>query len=380
LTSGTAYTFTVTTTTAIGTSSPSAASNSVTTLAPSKVVLFSGQAAYSTGVTWDNTTGFVGSTQFSPATSIGQTVFSSAFNKSKSDVVLGVGTAGFNGVIAYRWSDITGFGAKYTDPNTGLFGLVNSVAFSPASNAVAVAHDSSPYVSAFRFTSGTGFGTAYSNPATLPTGSAKCVEFSPTGGAVAVAHNSSPYVSVYAWNSTTGFGTKYSNPATLPTGDATSVAFTPNGNSIAIGHLSSPFITAYPWSDGSGFGIKYSNPTTSIGSYPNNIVFSPLSNVIAATKNGSPYVDAYQWSSSSGFGTKYSDPLVVPPNPCFGIDFSADGKVLAVGWITAVNPPGLSVFRYMYPWDNTTGFGTPYSAAGLSPPIGNQSYSIKFTP
>ena len=40
---------------------------------------------------------------------------------------------------------------------------------------------------------------------------------------IAVAHDTTPYISVYPWSS--GFGTKYTNPATLPTGVGQSVVF-----------------------------------------------------------------------------------------------------------------------------------------------------------
>ena len=77
---------------------------------------------------------------------------------------------------------------------------------------------------------------------------------------LAVAHNSSPYITAYPWSGS-GFGTKYANPSTLPTGTGNGVAFSPDNSAIAVAHLASPFITAYPWSS-SGFGTKYANPST----------------------------------------------------------------------------------------------------------------------
>ena len=76
---------------------------------------------------------------------------------------------------------------------------------------------------------------------------------------VAVAHNTSPYVSVYPWTSGTGFGTKYSDPSTLPTGTGRFTAFSPDGADLAVSHSTSPYISVYPWS--SGFGTKYSDPS-----------------------------------------------------------------------------------------------------------------------
>lgn len=42
---------------------------------------------------------------------------------------------------------------------------------------------------------------------------------------IAVAHNSSPYITAYPWSSS-GFGAKFANPTTLPTGTGNGVAFT----------------------------------------------------------------------------------------------------------------------------------------------------------
>jgi len=60
---------------------------------------------------------------------------------------------------------------------------------------------------------------------TLPTGIGFDVAFSPDSNDVAVAHQTSPFVTAYPWSS--GFGTKYANPSTLPTGDGFGVAFLP---------------------------------------------------------------------------------------------------------------------------------------------------------
>ena len=87
--------------------------------------------------------------------------------------------------------------------------------------AIAIAHDTSPYISVYPWASG--FGTKYADPATLPTGNGAGVAFSSSVPAIAIAHNTSPYISVYPWSS--GFGTKYANPATLPTGVGRGVAF-----------------------------------------------------------------------------------------------------------------------------------------------------------
>jgi hypothetical protein len=76
-----------------------------------------------------------------------------------------------------------------------------------------------------------------------------------TPDAIAVAHNSSPYVSAYPW-SVSGFGTRFTNPGTPPTGDGYGVAFSPAVNAIAVAHDTTPFISAYRWGVSTGFSTK----------------------------------------------------------------------------------------------------------------------------
>jgi hypothetical protein len=219
----------------------------------------------------------------------------------------------------YPWSVGSGFGTKYTNPATLPTGIGQSVAFSPAGNAIAVAHNTSPFITAYPWSVGSGFGTKYADPATLPTGNGQSVAFSPAGDAVAVAHNTAtPYITAYPWTVGSGFGTKYTNPATLPTNVADSVAFTPAANAIVVGHFGGNGITAYQWS-ASGFGTKYTDTIA-----PNrifSIAFNTAGNVAALAGNTSPYVFAYTWTTSTGFGTKYADPATLPTGSGTGVAF-----------------------------------------------------------
>jgi hypothetical protein len=95
----------------------------------------------------------------------------------------------------------------------------------------------------------------------LPTGDGASVAFSPAGDAIAVAHATSPFITAYPWSGA-GFGTKYTDPATLPTNNGNGVAFSSAGDAIAVAHSATPFIAAYPWNAGTGFGTKYTDPAT----------------------------------------------------------------------------------------------------------------------
>ncbi len=268
-------------------------------------------------------------------------------------------------VTAYRWS-ASGFGAKYTNPATLPAGTGNGVAFSPTGDAIAVAHLTTPYISAYPWSSSTGFGTKYANPATLPAINGNEVAFSPDGSAIAIGTDLTPFVQAYPWSSSTGFGTKYTNPATLPTGAIYGIAFSPSGNALAVAHATTPYVTAYPWS-GAGFGTKYSNPSSLPPNTGGGVAFSPTGDAIAVAHGGTPYITAYRWSAS-GFGNQYTDPTTLPLGNATGVAFSPTGDAIAVTHY-------FSPYIAAYPW-GAAGFGTKYADPVNGPT--NDSFSVAF--
>jgi WD40 repeat protein len=256
-------------------------------------------------------------------------------------------------VTAYPWSG-SGFGTKFANPATLPTGAGYGVAFSPSGNAIAVAHNTSPFVTAYPW-SGSGFGVKYANPATLPTNFSNSVAFSPSGNAIAVAHDTTPFVTAYPWSGG-GFGVKYANPATLPTGNAYGVAFSPSGNAIAVAHNTSPFVTAYPWS-GSGFGTKFADPATLPTGGGTVVAFSPSGDAVAVAHATSPFVTAYPWSGS-GFGTKFANPATLPTGTANGLAFNPSGNAI----VLATNTPTIDA----YSW-SVSGFGTKYSNPATVP-------------
>ena len=267
-------------------------------------------------------------------------------------------------VTAYPWSG-SGFGTKFANPVTLPPNFCNSVAFSPAGDAIAVAHGTSPFVSAYLW-SGAGFGTKFADPVTLPTGTGNGIAFNLAGDAIAVAHDTTPFISAYPW-SRSGFGVKFANPATLPTGNAIAVAFSPAGDAIAVVHFTSPFITAYPWS-GSGFGTKFADPTTVPATTGRGVAFSPAGDAVVMTSNSTPFIEAYAWSGS-GFGTKFANPATLPAAFARGVAFSPAGDAIAVAHST-------TPFVTAYPWSGS-GFGTKF-ANPVTLPAGNGT-GVAFT-
>ena len=268
-------------------------------------------------------------------------------------------------VSVYPFSS-SGFGTKFSDPATLPAGNGFGVAVTQNGDAIAVAHTTSPFISAYPF-SANGFGTKFSNPATLPASNGTGVAFSPAGDAIAVGYgNTSPFASVYSFSSS-GFGTKFSDPATLPLGGGFTAAFSPTGNALAISHGSSPYLSVYPWS-ASGFGTKFSDPATLPTGFARQVTFNLAGTAIAVAHNTSPRVSVYPWSAS-GFGTKFSNPATLPASDGAGVAFSPAGDAIAVG------NASVSPFISAYPF-SASGFGAKFVNPATLPTGTN--FSIAF--
>lgn len=232
-------------------------------------------------------------------------------------------------ISVYAWNDVTGFGTKYTDPATLPTGDAYGVSFSAGGGDIAIAHENSPYVTTYAFSAGAGFIAKYADPATLPTGDGSGIAFRRFGGAsvaLAVAHNTSPYVSVYAWSGGGGFGSKFANPAVLPNGNARSVAWSPSGGQIAVSSAATPpflssNVSVYAWS--SGFGSRYADPVISVpGGTSYDVAFSGGGDAIALAGDAYPYLVAYRWSAG-GWGSRYADPAISPNGTAYGVAWKA---------------------------------------------------------
>jgi len=253
--------------------------------------------AYNTTLFWDlvsfnSTTGYTGS-YYTISGKSSSTLNRSVALSADTFVQAGNGTA----ANAYPWT-VGAVGTRYTTP-TGMPTIGYGIAIN--SFAVAIGHNTTPFVSAYPFVAGTGWGTKYANPATLPGGDARGVSFSPSGTTLLVAHVNSVFISAYPWNN--GFGTRYAGPIGILDTRTYSAVFSPNGNNIAVSTGAAPFLNVYPWSN--GFGTKYADPVTAVvGTYADNTIFSADGSTVFAA--GSTTVQAYAWSN--GFGTKYANP------------------------------------------------------------------------
>lgn len=209
------------------------------------------------------------------------------------------------GLFAYPWSSVSGYGTRYSALTYGL-----SSAFS--TNEDALLFGSSNAVVAYRWSPVSGLSSPYTAPSGLPVG-VSYIRFAPSGNAVAFAHPTSPFLSAYQWISGVGFGSKYSNPSPLPpiSTDSRKLVFSPDGKALIIcGRTSSSTVVgfrAYEWSDANGFGQAYANPATPLLSSAFGCDFSPSGRSVAIV--GANGLKVYRWSSELGFGSEYTAPL-----------------------------------------------------------------------
>lgn len=282
-------------------------------------------------------------------------------------------------VVAYQWLPGSGFGSKYADPTVLPQIRTSCVDVNPAKNAVIIGNANfTPYLNAYAWNTESGFGAKYADPSVYPVSgsySVNDVKFNATGTAVAVATGQTPYLVAYAWNSATGFGTKYANPSTSFGSQAVSIGWSPLNDSLVVGGTESggsiAMIQGFKWNDATGFGTAYTGTYSMIGSgtQPSQftqISFNPSGTVVAATPNDTalaPAVFAWAWNANTGFGTRYSNPASLPIyNAGAGVAFSRDGTAVILS-----DSYTSSYALEAYYWNDSTGWGTKYSAPSVAP-------------
>lgn len=300
------------------------------------------------------TTQFGVSNESNPSNSVTPSNFNAA-------LAVGHDTSPF--ISVYKWATGNGFGTKYADPSVSLTTFAR-VSFNPTNTVLATSSQSSAStnIKAFAWNNETGFGTIFSSPASIPTGSTYYNSFNKDGSVFAVGHANSPFISAYAWSN--GFGTKYADPSTLPTDNGRTISFT--STDIMAVCYGSPGVIAYPFNTSTGFGTKYADPSTAYD-FGLGGSFSLTENLVSLV--GAPsftILAVYQWTNGTGFGSKYTNPATLPPNNTYASKFSKTTNKLAVSFLNNSSPS-----MYVYNW--SSGFGTLLS--GSSTPLTGTSYA-----
>ena len=129
---------------------------------------------------------------------------------------------------------------------------------------------------------------------------------------------------------------------------------------VVLGHASNPpYVAAYPFSTNGGFGTKISDPSTTPAGIGNGVNFSSDGRYVAVAHAITPFISTYPWSTS-GFGSKFSDPATLPTSTGDSVDFTDAVDAIAVGHAT-------SPFLTVYPW-SSSGYGTKFSNPASLPP------------
>ena len=129
------------------------------------------------------------------------------------------------------------------------------------------------------------------NPTSSPTGAGRGVSLTSDGTLMAVAYDSSPYITTYDW--VDGAWVKRPNPASLPGGNGYGVALTPDGTLMAVAHDYSPYVTTYDWIDGEW--VKRPDPASLPESRGYGVALTPDGTLMAVAHYSSPYITTYMF-------------------------------------------------------------------------------------
>ena len=128
-----------------------------------------------------------------------------------------------NKVYVYQWSASTGFGTRYPQPTPSIAAYLGywGVAFSRQGDAIFIfgAGGGGPQgPQAWAWSNASGFGATYANP-NLMEGQSISIDYSLEGDIIAAAE------AVWPWSSASGFGPRFANPSVMPVGTRRSTAF-----------------------------------------------------------------------------------------------------------------------------------------------------------
>jgi hypothetical protein len=273
-------------------------------------------------------------------------------------------------ITAYPWSNAGGFGSKYANPGIALAGNGLSVDYTDTASDIFIGHSITPFISAYPWSIATGFGTKYANPGTLPGAQVQDVECRSsalsTDHHVACAVNGGTSQAVYHFSKTGGgFGTKFSNPGVALPSAAGGVDFTTGLDDIIFGCTTTPFVQAYPWSD-AGYGTKYANPAILPPFNCSSPRFSASDGAIASAHStggiATTVASAWGWSGA-GFGSKYTDPVYPVGYPGVSLVVGVGARFTHANNAFIHGAGFAAVFGSLFAWDWTDvgGFGTRYT-------------------
>ncbi len=269
-------------------------------------------------------------------------------------------------------AQIAGYGYNLYGTPLALSGAAAHVCFSKDTRAVFFALAATPYVQGANINKTGVMASLFGNPATLPAGQGNGVDVHPSNTYVAVAHNTTPFMTIYPFTGQ-AFGTKLANPSTLPANNCYSIQFSPQGDYLAVATTSSPFLQVWAFNQNTGtIGSIASNPSTLPAGAPiltpQAIAWRPQGDFIAFAMGTTPYLYIVPFNRSTGtFGTALT--VTATSNYNYSVAWTPDGQYLLVGCTTA---------PFLYVYDFSTGVPVSVSFDGSNP--GNSIYNIVIHP
>lgn len=210
---------------------------------------------------------------------------------------------------AYAWSG-SNLGTKYANPSTLPTATIGGLCTSDGGSTVLATYNASPYVIAYPWSNSSGFGTKYANPSTTPAGTGD-ISINSISSAFIKAANASPWLEAFSWSVASGFGSKYAAaPVYSSTTSRIFTKLSPADNGVAVTLNTSPYCVRYSWDNTTGFSTT-STPSPTIAGAGRGISFTKNGSVVGFAHYTTPFLSAYQFSSSD-FGTKFSAPTTVP--------------------------------------------------------------------
>jgi hypothetical protein len=154
---------------------------------------------------------------------------------SPSGAVIAIGADAFPWLSVYEWNSSTGFGLKYANPATTPSTTCLSPKFNPNGNVIAVGTgnpgpaSNTPILIAYAWSDATGFGTRYTGFLDSAGRLATNVAWSTDGGYVGVSSDTAaPYFSVFPWTGS-GFGSQITPSTSAPAQSCYGVAWSTVG-------------------------------------------------------------------------------------------------------------------------------------------------------
>lgn len=226
-------------------------------------------------------------------------------------------------VVGYTW-EYDGDLADRITADVNPANVAYALSFTSDGNHFAVGHYLGPNVSIFAWNSGSP--TKVADPAALPTGSGRDVAFSPNDNILAVAHDTSPFVTFYN-TSTPGSPVKLANPAALPPQNGYGVSWTPDGRYCAhVAYSTTNCLTIYDFD--TGLPVKLAGVPAVQPAYTGwHVAYSPDGAFLAVGHGQAPFITIFDNSVPSN-PQKLADPIDLPGAIIKKVVWSPDGRYL----------------------------------------------------